>query len=118
MEINLWAIECAISWIQLIVCLLFLKCLFKSILCDIPLLGELFKHRELATVNSELLIFLTPYVIGPDYDRDAIESEPLERLREQMMPEAELGDLQAPTTESDDQTRVSAAADTDTSARE
>jgi len=87
-------------------------------LCDIPLLGELFKHRELATVNSELLIFLTPYVIGPDYERDAIESEPLERLREQMMPEAELGDLQAPTTESDDQTRVSAAADTDTTARE
>jgi len=58
-------------------------------LSDIPLLGELFKHREIADVNSELLIFITPYVIGPSYPHDAIESEPLKRLNEYMMPEAE-----------------------------
>jgi len=30
---------------------------------DIPLLGELFKHKELLKENSEVMIFLTPYVI-------------------------------------------------------
>jgi len=56
---------------------------------DIPLVGEIFKHRELADVNSELLIFLTPYVVGPKDDREPselapIESEPLQRLKELM----------------------------------
>lgn len=51
---------------------------------DIPILGELFKHRELGAVNSELLIFLTPYVIGPGTTRDVIESEPLKRFEEGM----------------------------------
>lgn len=52
-------------------------------LSDIPLLGEIFKHREIAKVNTELLIFLTPYVIRPNSGpSDAIESEPLQRMEE------------------------------------
>jgi type II secretory pathway component GspD/PulD (secretin) len=51
---------------------------------DIPGLGELFKHRELADVNSELLIFLTPYVVGPGHSRDVIESEPKARMETEM----------------------------------
>jgi len=58
---------------------------------DIPLLGEVFKHREITKVNTELLIFLTPYVIGTRDDHAPIESEPLERLREQMDTENEFG---------------------------
>ena len=50
---------------------------------DIPLLGELFKHKETAIVNTETLVFLTPYVIGPDDPRDPIEAVPLERMRQQ-----------------------------------
>ncbi len=60
---------------------------------DIPLIGELFKHREKAKVNTELLIFLTPYVIGREYSRDAIESEPLKRLNN--------GQLSSPTERTD-----------------
>jgi general secretion pathway protein D len=33
------------------------------LLGDIPLAGELFKHKQLLTENSEVMIFLTPYVI-------------------------------------------------------
>lgn len=57
---------------------------------DIPLLGELFKHRELADVNSELIILLTPYVIGPDDPRDPIEAEPLDRVNE-VLPDKQIG---------------------------
>ncbi|MCK4342937.1 MAG: hypothetical protein KAY37_14585, partial [Phycisphaerae bacterium] len=60
---------------------------------DIPLLGELFKHREMAKVNTELLIFLTPYVISPtNRTHDAIEAEPLQRLRKSMMYDGEEGE--------------------------
>jgi len=33
------------------------------LLCDIPLLGELFKFRGENTVNSELVVFITPRLI-------------------------------------------------------
>ncbi|MFA5864579.1 MAG: secretin N-terminal domain-containing protein [Phycisphaerae bacterium] len=49
---------------------------------DIPILGELFKHREISKVNSELLIFLTPYVIGPEGAYDQIESKPQQRMEQ------------------------------------
>lgn len=51
---------------------------------DIPGLGEVFKHRETAKVNTELLVFLTPYVIGPKPQppkSDPIEREPAEELK-------------------------------------
>jgi general secretion pathway protein D len=47
---------------------------------DIPGLGELFKHREMAKVNSELLIFLTPHVIGPKGPYNKISCEPVEKM--------------------------------------
>ena len=50
-------------------------------LSDIPFIGEVFKHHEVIKVNTEVLIFLTPFVIGRTDAHDAIESEPLERLR-------------------------------------
>jgi general secretion pathway protein D len=78
---------------------------------DIPLLGELFKHREIADVNTELLIFLTPYVIGPEHPRDVIESEPLERLRNEVMPGAEISGEQSPPAESEMKEQVSLAAE-------
>ena len=34
------------------------------ILCDIPLIGELFKHTSIEKVNSELVIFVTPTIVG------------------------------------------------------
>ncbi len=58
---------------------------------DIPLVGELFKHRELGDANTELLIFLTPYVIGPRHSRDVIQDEPLRRMEELMNPQEAFG---------------------------
>ncbi len=34
-----------------------------ALLGDIPLLGELFKHREIEKSNSEMIVFITPYVV-------------------------------------------------------
>ncbi|MEP0842858.1 MAG: hypothetical protein HRF43_09110, partial [Phycisphaerae bacterium] len=56
---------------------------------DIPLLGELFKHREVARVNTELLIFLTPYVIGAEGPYTPVESQPQDRLRQNFPEPAE-----------------------------
>ena len=33
------------------------------LLGDIPLVGGLFQHNDIAEVNNELIIFITPYVI-------------------------------------------------------
>ncbi len=66
---------------------------------DIPGLGELFKHRETAKVNTELLVFLTPYVIGPrgmPPASDPIEKTPMERFDEHWPPEDAIGDTQEP----------------------
>jgi general secretion pathway protein D len=51
---------------------------------DIPGLGELFKHRECSKVNSELLIFLTPYVICPKGPYEQIQSIPMEEMNSRM----------------------------------
>jgi len=56
---------------------------------DIPGLGELFKHREMAKVNSELLIFLTPHVIGPKGPYTKVETEPQERINTLMETETQ-----------------------------
>lgn len=56
---------------------------------DIPLLGEVFKHREIVKANTELLIFLTPYVIGPQNDASPVESEPQDRLKQHFPPNLE-----------------------------
>ena len=39
---------------------------------DIPLLGNLFRKSSAGTVETELLIMITPYVINDDYEAEAI----------------------------------------------
>ncbi|HOW68981.1 MAG TPA: secretin N-terminal domain-containing protein [Phycisphaerae bacterium] len=63
---------------------------------DIPGLGELFKHRETTKVNTELLVFLTPYVIGPQDPRGPIESVPQDRLERQFPSGGGVEDVQKP----------------------
>lgn len=53
---------------------------------DLPLIGGLFRHNEIIASNSELIVFVTPYVID---DAEAISAEaaaqierPKERLKE------------------------------------
>jgi general secretion pathway protein D len=42
---------------------------------DIPLLGFLFGNTRTNTVNSELFLFLTPYVVANDEDADRVRRE-------------------------------------------
>jgi general secretion pathway protein D len=65
---------------------------------DIPCLGELFKHREIVKVNTELLIFLTPYVIGPEGPYEQIESIPQQRMNNEIMPDLPLDDCKETNT--------------------
>ncbi|MCK5269129.1 MAG: hypothetical protein KAJ46_00035, partial [Sedimentisphaerales bacterium] len=50
---------------------------------DIPLLGELFKHNNTVQSNSELLAFITPYVIDTESGIDSAGEE-LEKARQRM----------------------------------
>ncbi len=78
---------------------------------DIPLLGELFKHREIADVNTELLICLTPYVISPDAaTRDAIEADPHKQF-ERNPGEPRVPDRHHPHEPAPDEEPLQAAAD-------
>ena len=57
------------------------------LLGDIPLLGELFKSREKSVVDKELLVFITPRVVGsteqlPDVMKP--ETQRLEELRNEL----------------------------------
>jgi general secretion pathway protein D len=54
---------------------------------DIPLLGNLFKHRSEVRTRTELAIFVTPYIVRSDEDADVIR----ERIRSRM-------DVQVPDT--------------------
>ncbi|MSR36468.1 MAG: hypothetical protein EXR95_07480 [Gemmatimonadetes bacterium] len=47
---------------------------------DIPLLGNLFKHRSETITRTELAIFVTPYIVRSDTDADVIR----ERIRRRM----------------------------------
>lgn len=47
---------------------------------DIPLLGNLFKHRSEVRTRTELAIFVTPYIVRSDADADFIR----ERIRTRM----------------------------------
>ena len=66
---------------------------------DLPLLGGLFRHNAITEVNTEMLVFITPYVLDePDSilseTREEIE-RPLERLdkiREDLKPLEKLGE--------------------------
>lgn len=54
------------------------------LLGDIPLLGELFKHYDTQQTNTELLAFITPYVIDGNVADDT-PLEELEKAKEKMM---------------------------------
>jgi general secretion pathway protein D len=48
---------------------------------DLPLLGGIFRHNEIALVNRELLVFVTPYVI--DEDPSKMRAETLEEIEDE-----------------------------------
>jgi len=52
------------------------------LLGDIPLAGELFKHREIVQTNNELLLFITPYVV--EEDRSGLAAEEMQQAREKL----------------------------------
>jgi type II secretion system protein D len=59
------------------------------LLGDIPVLGLLFKSKERAKTNSELLIFITPIVVNNTGENDALNvpyRERLEKLKSDLAP--------------------------------
>ncbi|MBN1506741.1 MAG: hypothetical protein JW955_07840 [Sedimentisphaerales bacterium] len=49
------------------------------LLGDVPLLGELlFRHTEVKKTNNELIIFITPYVVGEDVELPEATTQQLE----------------------------------------
>jgi type II secretory pathway component GspD/PulD (secretin) len=52
------------------------------LLGDIPLLGELFKHRENTTTTVELLAFITPVVVDNPDESGEMQTDYLRRLEE------------------------------------
>jgi len=52
-----------------------------ALLGYIPLLGELFRHHEIEKSNSEMIVFITPYVIeeSPDKQIVGVAAEQLKR---------------------------------------
>ncbi|MDI9641105.1 secretin N-terminal domain-containing protein [Kamptonema cortianum] len=55
------------------------------LLGDIPILGELFKSREKQNVKTELLVFLTPKIVGSDEDGKRLR----EQQQSQLSPESQ-----------------------------
>jgi len=59
------------------------------LLGDIPMVGGLFRHNEIVAANSEMLIFITPYVIDEAMTPETLKEierpkEKLENIREQL----------------------------------
>lgn len=52
------------------------------LLSEIPILGELFKSRRRKTEKTELLVFLTPFIVTSPEELDRLRREREERLRE------------------------------------
>ena len=52
------------------------------LLGDLPLLGGLFRHYDTVKSNTELLAFITPYVMGSD--RDVETQQQLDEARSKM----------------------------------
>ncbi len=55
-----------------------------ALLGDIPLVGELFKHRELEKSNSEMIVFITPYVVDEGEQGHEITGAAAEQLKHPM----------------------------------
>ncbi len=50
------------------------------IVADIPLLGHFFKYDQEAEIRSELLVFMTPYLVNGDEDMDYVKSVESSRM--------------------------------------
>ena len=70
------------------------------LLSDIPLIGGLFKHTETQLGNTEMLVFITPYVIDEDPDAMLPETKSLIES-EQKKFDSILSELQASIEEVD-----------------
>lgn len=51
---------------------------------DLPLIGGLFRHNDIAKGNNELIIFITPYVVGEGVELPEATREQLERPKEKL----------------------------------
>jgi len=49
---------------------------------DIPIIGSIFSSTEIVTTNTELVAFITPYVVDNPSEVDAINEDDRERLKE------------------------------------
>ncbi|MBA7680715.1 Type IV pilus biogenesis and competence protein PilQ [subsurface metagenome] len=54
------------------------------LLGDVPVLGDLFRHNETMAVNNEMLVFITPYVIGEPDEMLPETIEEMERPKEKL----------------------------------
>ena len=55
------------------------------VLNRVPGLGRLFSNKSISSVNSELVVLITPYIIGEtDHDFDAEAAELVEKTREEL----------------------------------
>ena len=50
------------------------------ILGDIPLLGKLFRRKDMRVEKTELMVFITPHVVYTDADADRVTAEQREKL--------------------------------------
>jgi general secretion pathway protein D len=67
------------------------------LLGDIPLLGGLFRHKDVTKANNELIIFITPYVVGEGVE---LPEATIQQLEE---PKQRLEDVQGHLKEMSDQ---------------
>lgn len=78
------------------------------VLMNIPLLGNLFKTKNITNERTELLVLLTPQVVRDQAEARAVTQElrrrlkGLERLRESFSPDAEAEEITNPDLEKDD----------------
>ena len=51
---------------------------------DLPLVGGVFRHNDVTKANNELIIFITPYVVGEGVELPAATVEQLEQPKERL----------------------------------
>jgi len=73
------------------------------LLGDIPIAGALFSHEEMLQTNSELLAFITPYVIDEQTSEEAVRQvkEPIEKMEAIMAELREIFDPNMPREATD-----------------
>ena len=65
------------------------------VLGDIPLVGSAFRHKDKSTVDRELIIFITPHIVGDKTFTDSTASNINNQLiREQDLPQERLKEIE------------------------